>query len=241
MIKKTIDARFYKEYDNNWDDILFRKTILKFIKKDSIILDLGAGAGIVKEMDFKGLASEVYGIDPDDRVTNNKFLDVGIQGFGNDMHMFPNEKFDLIFSDNVFEHISNPGKLFSEIARVLKPDGYLINKTPNKYYYVSVVARLSPHKFHQFINKKRGRDEEDTFPTLHKLNTKKAQEKWAQKCKLKTISFEYFEGRPEYLRHFGPLYLFGLLFERIVNYLRIDRMKAVIISVFQKPIEKNQI
>jgi len=34
-------------------------------------LDLGAGAGIVSQMNFKGIASRVCGIDPDERVLSN--------------------------------------------------------------------------------------------------------------------------------------------------------------------------
>lgn len=235
MFKQKIDELFYEKYEDNWDDKLLRKTILKYINKQSCILDLGAGAGIVSDMYFKGLVSEVYGIDPDERVMKNDFLDIGIQGFGDNMNMFSNDKFDLIFSDNVLEHIPNPEKLFFEISRVIKPGGYFIAKTPNRYYYVSLIGRLTPLIFHKFINKRRGRGSEDTFPTLYKLNTKKDQQKYSRNCGLKVISFEYFEGRPEYLRHFGPLYFLGLLMERFVNKFGIDNMKALIISVFQKP------
>jgi len=235
MIKQQIDKFFYVKYDNNWDDKLLRNTVLSYTDKNFVILDLGAGAGIIKDMNFKGLVSKVYGIDPDKRVENNIFLDYGIQGYGDDMYMFPPNKFDLIFSDNVLEHIPDPNKLFSEISRVLKPGALFISKTPNKNYYVSLIGRVTPHKFHRFINKIRGRDEEDTFPTLYKLNSKKNQMKIASKHKLEVISFEYYEGRPEYLRHFGILYFLGLLYERIVNKLGLNKMKAIMISVFQKP------
>lgn len=235
MLKEIVDKKYYAEFDNNWDDKYLRNTILRYLHKNNIILDLGAGSGIVIDMNFKGLASKVYGIDPDERVTNNSFLDFGVQGYGENMEMFPDNKFDLIFSDNVFEHISYPDKLFSQITRVLKPGGLLISKTSNKNYYVSLIGRITPHKFHQFINMIRGRSEEDTFPTLYKLNSKKEQVKIASKYNLKAISFEYYEGRPEYLRHFGILYYFGLFYERIVNKLGLNKMKAIIISVFQKP------
>ena len=68
---KRMDATFYPEYEKNWDDTLFREAILQVIKAEHRLLDLGAGAGIVHQMNVKGLAAEVCGVDPDPRVTEN--------------------------------------------------------------------------------------------------------------------------------------------------------------------------
>ncbi len=43
---------------------------------------------------------------------------------------FKNESFDLMITQDVFEHIFNPEKAFSEVARVLKPGGAHIFTTP---------------------------------------------------------------------------------------------------------------
>jgi predicted nicotinamide N-methyase len=39
-----------------------------------MVLDIGAGAGIVSQMNFKGLARRIHGIDPDPRVLENPYL-----------------------------------------------------------------------------------------------------------------------------------------------------------------------
>ena len=42
-LKMLMDQYLYPDFQDNWDDKIFRKRILKHIMDDSIILDLGAG------------------------------------------------------------------------------------------------------------------------------------------------------------------------------------------------------
>jgi hypothetical protein len=54
---------------------------------------------------------------------------------------------------------------------VLKPTGILLFKTPNALHYMPLIARMTPHGFHRFVNKLRGRATIDTFPTRYRVNT----------------------------------------------------------------------
>ena len=47
---KWIDRRFYGDYQDNWDNILFREEVLRRLGKGCVALDLGAGAGIVPQI-----------------------------------------------------------------------------------------------------------------------------------------------------------------------------------------------
>lgn len=71
-VTRFFDSKLYPEYKDNWDDQLFREDILLHVEAQSILLDLGAGAGVVKEMNFKGLSSRVCGVDLDERVLTNE-------------------------------------------------------------------------------------------------------------------------------------------------------------------------
>ena len=55
-----MDKYFYPDFSSNWDDYLFRTRILKYLTKDSVVLDVGAGAGIVEAMNFKGQAKRIW-------------------------------------------------------------------------------------------------------------------------------------------------------------------------------------
>ncbi|HVZ37222.1 MAG TPA: hypothetical protein VG963_32590, partial [Polyangiaceae bacterium] len=78
-----LDRRWYREYAQNWDDALFRQRILRRIDPSFRVLDLGAGAGIVRQMNFRGLARCVCGVDLDPRVMANPFLDHAMVGSAN--------------------------------------------------------------------------------------------------------------------------------------------------------------
>ena len=180
------------------------------------ILDLGAGAGIVSQMNFKGIADHVCGIDPDERVITNPYLDEGKIAFCEKVP-YPDGSFDLIFADNVLEHLTEPEKVFGEITRLLRPDGVFLAKTPNKWHYIPLIARLTPHRFHQWINKWRGRVSEDVFPTRYQANSVSTVEKLTMATGLEVNRLDLIEGRPEYLRMSLITYIPGLLYERLVN------------------------
>ena len=80
-----------------------------------------------------------------------------------------------------------------------------------------LIARMTPHRFHRFVNRLRGRAEEDTFPTLYRANTAADVRKLAASAGLAVERLERIEGRPEYLRITWPTYLLGAAYERVVN------------------------
>lgn len=211
-----MDRAWYPNCERNWDDGLFRQIILNRLSPSMVILDLGAGAGIVEQMNFRGLVARVCGVDLDFRVETNPYLDEGrISDAGK--IPYPGGQFDLVFCDNVFEHLDQPQDVFNEVARVLKPGGVFMFKTPNKWHYMPMIAKLTPHRFHQFVNRLRGRAEVDTFPTRYRVNTKSDVERFSQAAGFDVEHIERIEGRPEYLRISAPTYVIGMLYERLVN------------------------
>ncbi len=144
--------------------------------------------------------------------------------------------FDVVFSDNVLEHLDDPLTVFREVCRVLKPGGLFLFKTPNKWHYVPTIARLTPHRFHEFVNRRRGRSSEDTFPTLYRANTKGSVAKLSAASDLEVVSVERIEGRPEYLRGTAPTYVAGLAYERLVNGVPLlAPFRVVLIGTLRRP------
>jgi SAM-dependent methyltransferase len=229
-----LDKCFYPTYRNNWDDTLFRKTILSYIKPGYKVLDLGAGAGVVQQMNFKGIAERVCGVDPDPRVVENPFLDEGVIGTGEAIP-YSNCFFDIVFTNNVLEHVAIPNSLLTEVHRVLKKGGWFLAKTPNKYHYVITIARITPHWFHEFIVKLRGRASVDTFPTWYRLNERKVITRYAHEKGFVPYKIDLVEGRPEYLRINSILYLIGIFYERLVNSTSfLEPFRVILISHLQK-------
>ncbi|MDH5567953.1 MAG: class I SAM-dependent methyltransferase [Myxococcales bacterium] len=229
-----MDKTWYPHHADNWDDTLFREVIEAHIRPDFRVLDLGAGAGIIPAMNFRGAVARVCGVDPTPRVHDNPYLDEAKEGFGEEIP-YPGDSFDLVFSDNVLEHLPDPDAVFCEIHRVLKPGGLLLAKTPNRRHYVATIARMTPHWVHQFVNALRGRAQEDTFPTRYRANTPEAIAGIAARTGFRVQECRIVEGRPEYLRLSPITYVFGWLYERLVNATpRLERFRVVIVAVLQK-------
>lgn len=103
-----------------------------------------------------------------------------------------------------------------------------------------MIARLTPHQFHQFVNRLRGRDEVDTFPTLYKANSIKDISLIAAGAGLAVSEIECIEGRPEYLRMTWPTYLIGAAYERLVNQFELLAMfRILIVGKLIKPSKRD--
>ncbi|PLP59636.1 hypothetical protein CYK37_10025 [Mesorhizobium loti] len=211
-----LDRTFYADVQDWWDDKAFRAFILQRLQPHHELLDLGAGAGIVVEMNFKDHAKRVCGLDPDPRVVDNPYLHEAQVGLGEHIP-WPDGTFDIVVADNVLEHLENPTAVFREVARVLKPGGRFLFKTPNRRHYMPLIARLTPLGFHRFYNRLRGRASEDTFPTVYKANRPADVEAAARPAGMELTAVELIESRPEYLRITAISYMAGILYERLVN------------------------
>jgi len=232
---KRMDRALYADSSNNWDDEILRQRILARIRPHFVILDVGAGAGILPQMNFRGLVTRVCGIDLDPRVVENPMLDEAKVANAGAIP-YADDSFDIVLADNVLEHIEEPPKFFSEIARVLKPGGLLLFKTPNKWHYVPTISRLTPHWFHQSYNQLRGRSPEDTFPTCYSANSRSDVSRLAAHAGLQVERLDCIEGRPQYLRITAATYVVGAVYERVVNSSRLlEGLRVVLICELRKP------
>lgn len=117
------------------DDESYRTLLLRVPKNRSSILELGSSQGGQFPLLRTWLKQDglIYGIDLyEPNVRAAQACGMGIElGFVEDMHMFPNESFDLVCSRHVMEHLGDVEKGMSEILRVLRPNGYFAHVTPD--------------------------------------------------------------------------------------------------------------
>jgi SAM-dependent methyltransferase len=235
ILTNWLDKTFYPKHKSHWDNDMFREFTLQHIKSTDRLLDIGAGRGLLPQMNFKGLVKEANGVDPDEIVKTNPYLDKSYVGLGDDMPFLEANYFDIVVCNNVLEHIDNPDKFFAEINRVLKPGGIFITKTPNFYHYMALIASVTPTWFHKFFHRINGSAVGiDVFPTRYKVNTPKDQQNIFGKYGFQIKDLHLIEGRPEYLRMSFLTYVPGIIYERIVNGLNLNKFKIVMFTIARK-------
>lgn len=167
--------------------IEFYTRVNALVDADSRVLDFGAGRAWwtsepVPPMSrhlrmLRGRVKEVVGTDVDSAVLSNPSLDTAhVTELGEPLP-FDDNGFDLVVSDYVLEHVNHDDAVdvANDIMRVVKPGGWLAARTPNKWGYIGVGARLIPNRLHVALLKilQPQREAEDVFPVRYAMNTRR--------------------------------------------------------------------
>jgi SAM-dependent methyltransferase len=189
-VKDTdLKRRFYPEsnitgFTHVDGTVGFYSQVVAYTRPDHIVLEFGAGRGRILSddpiefrrniSDLRTRCAHLDGCDIDPVVLNNPYLDTARVIRESEALPYENERFDLIISRFVFEHVSEPDFTARELLRVLKPGGLIAATTPNKWGYIGLGARLVPNRFHvgALARIQPEREAEDIFPTVYKLNTR---------------------------------------------------------------------
>jgi 2-polyprenyl-3-methyl-5-hydroxy-6-metoxy-1,4-benzoquinol methylase len=221
--------RAYPEYSKQGHTSIdgtveFYSLVMSAVNSNSVVLDYGAGRGcdLLNEMSpargkvrtFKGRCARIEGCDVDPVVLDNPYLDDAKLITGSHLP-YRDDTFDVIVADWVFEHIEHPSQVAPELLRVLKPNGVLFARTPNKLGYIAAAARLMSDRIVRWAQP--GREERDIFPKIYALNTLKDLRK--QFPDGATVEVRY--SRPE------PAYFFG-------NYAVLQCMRIMLSATPKK-------
>jgi len=97
------------------------------------VLEVGFGSGALLKV-LRDAGNDVYGID----VSESLVKEAKAQGFENTAHLdisdsplpYEEDFFDAVFAYEVFEHLTNPHRMFYEVRRVLKAGSLLYFSVP---------------------------------------------------------------------------------------------------------------
>ena len=126
-----LDTVYPDDLKNSYTESLCAHLVNRFwkSKRCDSILDVGCGKGIQLGHFCDILSSKGFGID--NSPYKSKLFEIRSCNFEVDSIPFKNNSFDIVFSKSVCEHVRNSDNFFSEIYRVLKPDGIFICMTPD--------------------------------------------------------------------------------------------------------------
>ena len=196
--------------------IEFYGRVNSILKPTDIVLDWGAGRGawyfedecekrrLLR--DIKPKVQRLIGADVDPIVLSNPTT---IENYliENGRIPLPDHSVDVILADYVLEHISDIKQFSQEINRLLKPNGFFCARTPHKFQYVSIAARIVKNKRHSKVLSvaQPNREVGDIFPTVYRLNTIDSIKRAFPS--FKNYSYLY-SSEPAY--YFGNRYLYPL-------------------------------
>ena len=234
--RRKCEALYDKYYGGRvFHDSIYRDVIASYLKPGDTLLDAGCGRYLRFCREFAPLA-RVIGVDLE-RVfdTRNSQPPFAVTG---DLSALPFDVgyFDIVISRSVVEHLIDPSAVFREFCRVLKPGGRVVLITPNKYDYVSIIAALTPYRFHRFIVSRIFKlPADDVFPTFYRANTISAMRKAMSHAGLVETQLDTINHYPAYLMFSPLLFRLGVAYERLTSRRRFRSLRGSIVSVFTKP------
>lgn len=129
------------------------KRIRKLVKKNDVfsLLEIGTGSGFLLsflESEFPN--AKLTGVEYDSRLvtmSQNKSKNATIIQGNAESFDFNGEKFDIIVSLQVIEHLYNPDLMIERVKKHLKPNGIFILTTPN---LECISAKYLKDKWHGY-------------------------------------------------------------------------------------------
>lgn len=182
IMRPEMSVGGFSRYDGT---VEFYSRINALLRPEMILLDLGAGRGSSTEDNstyrrnlqcFRGKVAQVIGADIDLVVAENVKIDQHVIIELDGRLPLNDNSIDIVLCDWIFEHIENPEFLVGEVRRVLKSDGWLCARTPNKWGLTAIAARLVPNSLHEIVLAwlQPHRKTKDVFPVLYKMNSRAA-------------------------------------------------------------------
>lgn len=119
-------------------------TFIKQFKQSGILVDIGAGVGLlVREAQKAGY--KAYGYEPSKDAVNlaKKIFSVQLE-----QKTFTHKKADIVVLNHVLEHVPDPHKLLVQIQKSIYPHGYVFVGVPN---FGCLLAQLKTHRWQSLI------------------------------------------------------------------------------------------
>jgi SAM-dependent methyltransferase len=215
----------------------FRALCQSVIPRAARILEIGAGASNPMSA-FLATVGELHGVDVDAEVLENTAL-VTAAVLEGPRYPIESDSFDTCVSNYVVEHVEDPLTHLQEVARVLKPGGAYVFRTPNRWHYVAIAAGFLPQRAHDLLaNRLRALPENAHAPhrTVYGLNTPGSIHRLARQAGLEVVNMRMVEKEPVYGMSSPVLFLLFAAYERLVNSTEmLSPIRANIFAVLRKP------
>jgi SAM-dependent methyltransferase len=224
--------RFYRDVPTREE--VFDRTLGRLLDPSQTLLDAGCGADFPFLKQYGPRVATAVGLD---RCAPTVTVPATLQVVVGDLEHLPfgSDRFDIVISRSVVEHLDNPVPVFRELGRVLHRGGRLVFTTPNKYYYSCLVARLTPESVKaRYFRSVFGEDAYDYFPVRYRANTRRALGRVAEMAGLRIVELQALRHYPYYLMFSPLLFRLGAFYDRLITALRLDGLQSTWLVVMEK-------
>ena len=127
----------------------FKEVIKLYIpSQNEKVLEIGCNTG-----EFCGILKEKYNLDPEGIDINEEAIKIARMKYPSIKFHVSDffdlvESYDVIYLQQVIEHLKEPEKAFLKLYDLLNPGGKIIITCPNKWAYISkIICRIKNEKF----------------------------------------------------------------------------------------------
>ncbi|GAB4149194.1 MAG: hypothetical protein OHK0017_12810 [Patescibacteria group bacterium] len=134
-----------KLYQNAVADNYHNLTKLAEVDKNALLVDLGCDDG-TRTMEYAEAigTSQIFGIEIVDsraKIAESKGIKIG-QFDLNSKFKIDDAAFDVVYANQVIEHLTDSDNFLNEVYRILKPGGYAVISTENASSWANVFASI---------------------------------------------------------------------------------------------------
>lgn len=136
------------DYNNKREDYYnkIRFEMIKYLPSNAKkILEVGCGNGVFAEVIKKQNEAEVWGIEmmPNEAAGAAELIDKVFTGTCEEhLEALPANYFDVIYFNDVLEHMVDPYQVLKDLKSKLSPNGVIISSIPNMRYHSALSALL---------------------------------------------------------------------------------------------------
>jgi ubiquinone/menaquinone biosynthesis C-methylase UbiE len=197
---------------------VFEERFRGLVHENAWVLDAGCGTGKFAAKRLRGINYFLTGLDVCETAGKNQHVNFRVGGSVSSLP-FADSSFDVIYGRWLVEHLENPVVAMREFYRVLKPGGRVAIFTTNLLHYYGGTAKVTPHWFHLWFNRRRGFREDDIFPTFYRANTRRRLNELLVESgfQRKNIEIELVEGTAAVLSFNFVLHRLGIGYEYLVK------------------------
>jgi ubiquinone/menaquinone biosynthesis C-methylase UbiE len=214
---------------------LFEEQVAAVLPRNGVLLDAGCGRTAPVLQKFRDRAARLIGVDLVDFVDAPP--DAELHKCNLAAIPVADASVDTIMSRSVFEHLDDPAAVYREFMRVLKPGGRVVFLTANTWDYATIIARLTPNRWHPaIVARVEGRHESDVFPTRYRTNSRSAVRQLAAQAGFAIEDFRYLGQYPNYLMFNGALFFLGTCYDKLVcRFEALRFLRGWIMVTLRKP------